>query len=165
MKITYLNWYRGPPSPTSSPMDIDTDMDQEEQLPAPAPFPERVDWGEHNEWHWRETDQKIWQPVSELDDWQLFMNFWLDTGRSTDLDRNIFPHELQIFPTSPFDNPRLTMADIGARPLLRTLNGKILVLERYGFLYHSLKQRREERHAGGVVLGGQSGVGTLRVWI
>lgn len=136
--------------------DIDNDM--EEQSLAPAPFPRQVDWGNHNIWDWEAEDMETWEPASFA--WQDFMNCWLDPIRAGDLHHNVFPYELQIFPESHFPMPESTMTKIGAWPFLQTLNGKMLVLERHAFLYHSLKGVREERYRGGAVLGGQPGIGT-----
>lgn len=135
------------------------DSDTEDQALAPVPFPEQVDWGNHNIWNWETEDMKQWEPASHT--WQDFMNCWVDPTRSADLlKHNVFPYELQIFPTSHFPMLESTITRIGASPFLQTLDGKMLVLERYGFLYRSLKGVREERYRGGVVLGGQSGIGT-----
>lgn len=147
-----------PPAPAlSAAMNIDIDM--EKQPPAaPAPVPVQVDWGNHNVWHWKAEDKEKWIPASPV--WQKFMDCWVDPIRAADLHQNTFPHELQIFPSSHFEELESTMTSVGAKPLL-TSDGRMLVFERHGFLYHSLKRNREQRYRGGVVLGGQPGIGAL----
>lgn len=141
--------------------DIDSDM--EEQPLAPAPFPRQVDWGNHNIWDWEAEDMENWEPASRI--WQNFMKCWEDPIRAADLHHNVFPHELQIFPSSHFPMPESTITRIGAWPFLQTFDGKMLVLERHGFLYHGMKGAREERYCGGAVLGGQPGIGMRQVLI
>lgn len=138
----------------SATMDINTDM--EKQPPTSAPFPVQVDWGDHNVWHWKAEDKEKWIPASPV--WQKFLDYWIDPIRAVDLHQNTFPHELQIFLSSHFEELESTMTSVGAKPLL-TSDGRMLVFERHGFLYHSLKRNREQRYRGGVVLGGQPGIG------
>ncbi|KAE9399394.1 hypothetical protein BT96DRAFT_994013 [Gymnopus androsaceus JB14] len=141
-------------------MDVPMNDDLHLSAPARSAFPE-IATLIPNKWSWQAKDEEKW--VSVPFDWQAFMDCWMDPLCAADLNQKTFPYKLQIFPTSSFSTPELTMTSIGATPLLNTFNSKILVLERYAFLYHGLNGTCEQDYGGGVILGGQLGIVQL-IW-
>ncbi|KAJ7667494.1 hypothetical protein DFH06DRAFT_219507 [Mycena polygramma] len=110
-------------------------------------------------WEW--PDHERWTPAPQV--YQTFQQFWMSPDRQASLTRPTFPHELSIFPEPTFNI--LNLKKMGATPLQSTLDGTILVHERYATIYNSLDDKRESNYEGGVILGGQPGIGkSLLKW-
>ncbi|KAJ6463245.1 hypothetical protein C8R47DRAFT_1079978 [Mycena vitilis] len=114
---------------------------------------------EPSTWEW--PDKEGWNPAHQV--YQKFLDYWVSSERQPSLTGSSFPHRLSIFPNPIFSI--LDLKKLGATPLQSTLNGTILVHERYAFIYDTLNEQRESNYQGGGIIGGQPGIGkSLLKW-